>query len=524
MSDYFSTIRQGLADAVERRAHLRWYQRLRVPHGRPLAIVLAALVVATPAVAAVAGWFSPGRPDATGPVSPGTLFGVVRRGDSRMLPMRVADPQGGPPWGLRLVRTSRGDTCVELGRVQNGQLGSLGIDDAWNNDHEFHAIPPSAPVAQDCGITDAAGHGYVNRGVLGESASANLSGDFIKGPQASGCRLPVGGEDPSLPYCPGGTNRIVFYGLLGPDAVSVTYRKPGGGLATERTVAGVGAYLLVFPYNAATCAEYDRTANSAVNCDGESLDGATPVVPGAVTKVTYTEGRRCSLTQPAGLEAAFRSFRRAAVAKLGRPRVGSSTSGRPAISARWLAEYRRLLGGFLAREHLTPARFRRELRPVPQCPPVGWVPFKVPKVTAVEVASPVHVREFPIGVYGCPNKLRLPDACDGITQEPSRELPVEWSFKARLPVTHDHSWYEWSLQYPSGCATGGESFATSSNIHAGQILRYSTFLGTRCRGTYQLVVAFMAQAPQGQTSVNGGSGFPGHDGSIIVGRASFTIR
>jgi hypothetical protein len=247
VSDYFSTVRQGLAEAVKRRAHLRWYQRLRVPHGRPLALVLAAFAVATPAVGAVSGWFSQGRPDSTGPVSSGTLFGVVRPGDSRMLPIRVADPQGGPPWGLRLVRTTRGDTCVQLGRVQDGQLGSLGIDDAWDNDHEFHAIPPSARDAQDCGSTDAAGHGFVNRGISGERTSANLGGDWITGPQASGCRLPVGGGDPSLPYCPKGANRIVFYGLLGPDAVSITYRTPGGGLATQRTVGGVGAYLLVFP-------------------------------------------------------------------------------------------------------------------------------------------------------------------------------------------------------------------------------------------------------------------------------------
>jgi hypothetical protein len=75
------------------------------------------------------------------------LFGVVRPGDSRLLPIRVADPQGGPPWGLRLVRTTRGDTCVQLGRVQDGQLGSLGIADAWDNDHRFHPIPPSAEDA-----------------------------------------------------------------------------------------------------------------------------------------------------------------------------------------------------------------------------------------------------------------------------------------------------------------------------------------------------------------------------------------
>jgi hypothetical protein len=463
MSDYFSTVREGLAQAVTQRAHLRWYRRLRVPHGRPLALVLAALVVATPAVGAVAGWFSQGRPDSTGPVSSGTLFGVVKPGHSRILPLRVADAQGGPPWALRLVRTTRGDTCVLLGRVQNGQLGSLGIADAWDNDHKFHAIPPSARSAQDCGSTDAAGHGFVSRGTLGESASANLVGDFIAGPQASGCRLSVGGGNPSRPICPKGANRIVFYGLLGPDAVSITYRKPGGGLATQPTSGGVGAYLLVFPYNAATCAEYDQTASSSVSCNGESEAGVSPVVPGAVTKVAYTHGRTCSLTENA----------------------------------------QSLL--------------------LPRCPAIGYVPFTAKKVTDAPVASPVHVREFPIGVYGCPNKLRLPSGCDGVTEDASHELPVEWSFQARLPVTNSHSWYEWFLQPPQGCGSGGESSATFSNIHAGQLLRYSTFLPASCRGTYQITAAFIAQAPPGQ-SVNRGGGFPGRDGSIMIGRARFTIH
>jgi hypothetical protein len=102
--------------------------------------------------------------------------------------------------------------------------------------------------------------------------------------------------------------------------------------------------------------------------------------------------------------------------------------------------------------------------------------------------------------------------------------PVESSFTARLPVTNSRSWYEWSLEYPQGCDSGGESFATYSNIHAGQTLRYSTFLGTNCRGTYQLSIGFMAQAPPGQNDDDGGGGAPGHDGSVVVGHASFMIR
>ena len=65
MNDYFDELETGLRDAVRRRAHLPWHARrlqLSVRH-RGLAVVLASLVVATPAVAAVgaaSGWFGRG--------------------------------------------------------------------------------------------------------------------------------------------------------------------------------------------------------------------------------------------------------------------------------------------------------------------------------------------------------------------------------------------------------------------------------------------------------------------------------
>ena len=367
--------------------------------------------------------------------------------------------QGGPPWGLRLVKTTRGETCVQLGRVQNGQLGSLGIADAWNNDHKFHAIPPSARAAMDmgCGATDAVGHGFVNIGILGESDSASLGGPWLSGPAASGCKLAgSGGPAPaSWPICPAGSNRIIFYGLLGPDAVSVTYRTPSGGLATERTVRVVGAYLLVFPYNGKTCAEYDQAAGMSRSCNGDiGSTSPDPMLPGAITEVSYTHGRSCEL------------------------------SGR-----------------------------------AQQCPVVGWVPFKVKHVSREEVATAVHVRIFPAGMYGCPNRLGL--GCDGILrQSPSREVPIQWTFTARVAVTNSSTSYGWSLQAPNGCGSVGGSGATSSNIRAGQTIRYSTFLPASCQGTYRLTVQFNAQTPN---APSGNSG-PEPSDSIPVGKASFTIR
>jgi hypothetical protein len=529
MSSYFDQVKREIGDAVRHGTHLPWYRRVLASRSsRALAVVFAALVVATPAVAAVSGWFSPGQPNATGPVSPRILFGVVKPGHSRLLPIRVADQQGGPSWGLRVVRTTRGDTCVQIGRVEGSQLGSLGIDDAWHNDHLFHAIPTSSRADMHCGSTDASGHGFVNGGISGESASVNVNGDWARAIKTGGCQLRGFGGESSLPDCPAGANRIIFYGLLGPAAVSVTYRKPGGALATARTLPGDGAYLLVFPYNARTCAEYNRSWDSSQSCNGSTEGGdASPVVPGAVVKVTYTGGRTCSLTGPsAHLLAAYRAFGR----KAARTLLGADYKerrNRP-ISAKLRAEYERLFATFAASQHLSVAQLQREMSPMaPQCPAVGWVAPKEPKVSTADIKTPIRVRMLPAGTYGCPNNLHLPDGCAGMSMGASREVPVEWSFTARRPVTNSRSWYEWSMQDPGGRDCKGQgagtSFATFRNIPAGQTLRFSQFIDAGCPGTYKITVGYMPYASPAQPD-NGGGGDPGHDGTLLVGTGSFTIR
>jgi hypothetical protein len=529
MGSYFDRVEKALADAAERRRDRPWYRRMfEMRRTRALFLVLAALVVATPAVAAVSGWFSPGQPNATGPVSPGNLFGVVKPGNSRLLPMRVPDPQGGPAWGLRVVRTTRGDTCVQIGRVEGTQLGSLGIDDAWKNDHEFHAIPTSSRSDMQCGDTDAVGHGYLNGAIFAESASVNVSGDWQSAIKVGGCQLAGFADLSSLPYCPPGSSRMIFYGLLGPDAATVTYREPGGRLATERTLGGVGAYLLVFRHNADNCAEYTRSWDSGESCNGETEGGGpSPVVPGAIVKVTYTNGRTCSLAGPsARLRAANQAFERTAAKKVLGPNYLKRDRG--PLTAKQRSEFQHLSAKFAASQHLTLAQLRRELSPVgPQCPAVGWVSPKTAKVTTAQVATPIHVRVLRAGSYRCPNNLHLPDGCAGWSPAASREVPVELSFKARRAITNSRSWYEWAIEDPGGrdCPDGGggTSYSTFRNISADQSLKYSTFVTADCPGTYKITVSFMPQAPPGESD-NGGGGSPGHDGTLLVGRASFTIR
>jgi hypothetical protein len=49
---------------------------------------------------------------------------VTHPGWSAGIVARAKDPAGGLGWGFRIVRTS-GWTCVQLGRLQNGQLARI---------------------------------------------------------------------------------------------------------------------------------------------------------------------------------------------------------------------------------------------------------------------------------------------------------------------------------------------------------------------------------------------------------------
>ncbi len=58
------------------------------------------------------------------------------------------------------------------------------------------------------------------------------------------------------------------------------------------------------------------------------------------------------------------------------------------------------------------------------------------------------------------------------------------------------------------------------------MLRYSQLYPVNCRGKYVITVGYVAAAPPQATddTNGGGNGTPGTDGSVIVGRATFTIR
>lgn len=518
MSSYFDRVEQQLGDAVERRAHRPWYVRLlTVSRTRTLAVVLAALVIATPSVGVATDWFGIGAPDHFAQGSPTLGAGRALPGKSVMLPLRFPDPQGGPPWGMRLVQTTRGDTCMQFGRVEDGKVGELGIDGAWNNDRQFHPFPSTfdGGWGQSCGTTDAAGHAFVNVEFNGIASSANLV-TGTRGPQGEGCitpqyvpsrlarrlRHPFHPQTGSnLPSCPPGAGRIVFIGLLGPDASSITYRAANGTLRTEQTSGSDGAYLLVFPLNQKTCNLYSQSLDSGLfsgsggNC-GDSVqssgDSASPVSPGAVTAIRYRDGHVCSLEPSRALTRQYHAFITAFNAS---HHIHGPLSQAQQVALRAAAQT------FIASHHLTPTRFIDQLDG--RCPPVGYV---APKrhITAAQVATPITVRIVPTTQYG---------------------PRVDISFTARQPVKSSSSWYEESITNPPGCPSSGSNGPINlGNVHAGQLIHDDRFLSIPpCKGTYHGIIGYMQNSTP--TSVEGsGGGIPGKDGAVVVGRFHFTIR
>jgi hypothetical protein len=507
MSSYFDRVEQGMCDVVGRRAHRPWYVRLRhARHAPGLAVLLAALVVATPAIGAVTNWFGFGTPLHVPKSSPTIASGRALAGTSELLPLRVADVQGGPPWGLRLVHTTRRDVCVQFGRVEDSQLGSLGIDYAWDNDHQFHPFPKSftGGWGQECATADGAGNAFLNVEWGGIASSAN-PGLAVSGAQAKGCQ-PVQYE-PSrlarhlpkrfrpknrsgLPLCPHGTSRTVFMGLLGPDATSITYQAPNGSLQTEHTSGSDGAYLLVFPLTQKTCNMYAQfgPCGSGVQTTSNSF---SPTTPGPIKAIRYRDGHTCSLVPPkkllAGLEAVVRRLR-------AKSRRGGLVSPGEQL------KLQRAVARFAASQHLSVSQLTHKLNAI--CPAVGYVAPNEKHLTAADLTSPISVRPI------------TPTAAS---------LGAVISFTARQPVTSSDSWYELAVTGPPRCEADGNGPINYGNVHKGQKLTETVSTSTDCKGTIHGVIGYVQNG--GPVNEEGaGDGTPGKDGSILVGHFTVTIH
>ncbi len=258
---------------------------------RLLALSFAGVVLASTTIALAASGVIPigSAVPANHHLRPGVGLGLPEPGGSRLLPLRVSDPEGGPPWGMRIIRTSREEVCLQVGRVQDGQLGVLGVDGAFKDDGEFHPLPLDSLPARRPEIVGSS---------VNTTTSCFLPGQAFIG---SHIAMRVSAAEESLgrrpQTAPRRDLRDVYFGLLGPQAVSVSYRQDGS-QRTQAALPGAGTYLIVRPFNGAE-----------VEFGGSSSGPFGQLAPGGsvdlLTRITYRlDGRLCErgpLNRPAHL-------------------------------------------------------------------------------------------------------------------------------------------------------------------------------------------------------------------------------
>ncbi len=195
-------------------------------------VLLLMLVLA--AVAFASGLISFGAPAVSVPVfaNPRMGLGRIAPGTVRVVPVSVPDPQGGLPWGMRVLSTTRGVGCLQVGRLLDGRLVALGQDGAFGNDGRAHELPLSTNIERlNCSFVDGR-YGRIFDSVTIKSQPASAAPGVHcepPGTYASSHRA-------SFSSCPLVDERDLYYGMLGPDAMSLTYAAGG----KSRTLDTVG--------------------------------------------------------------------------------------------------------------------------------------------------------------------------------------------------------------------------------------------------------------------------------------------
>lgn len=485
MSDYFDQVERDLRAAVRRRDHLPWHVRLRTRRPPALMAVLAVLVVAGPALAAVDLLQSGTAVPPSGPQTPRAFNGVALRTGVQMLSLRTPDRAGGPPWGMRLIRTSRGLLCMQVGRVAFGTVGALGQDDAFGNDGRFHPFSTNflSGAGSTCVTPDANGNGFYNVEVLGFPAS----GLYGAGRQNGGCspqqaaprersrlaaralarnRADRGG----LPPCPASALRQLYFGLLGPDAVSITHLTASGRLLRTPTSGRDGAYLIVLPNTGPMSENGESTSDSSL-------------FPGAIRSVHYRDGRSCKV----------------GVAPRDDPGVGAS------------------------------------------CPPVGYVRPAVRIPSESVVASHITAQVEPAREYCDSRQSEVTIPCDGrVPQGFERldmrhappEVLVQISFITHVPIINGQSYYYFQMnsppevnpRYPSqlSCAGNGAFGESTSDYTAGERVTFSVFESLSCMGAVNGQIQLVTTTGPSTPAPMGAQ--PGQSIGRQVGGFNFTIN
>lgn len=250
----------------------------RAPAHVRIALIALTLVLATSAITLAATGViltgSPVRP-ARAPIATADE-GIPVGSEARLLPLRAADPAGGLPWGMRVIHTTRGLVCVQIGRVYHNQLGQLGVDGAFHDDGRFHPLPTDALPGD---LANASGWTTGNCSNPGDTYAGDSVGIELNAATSPGPGVGISAD-----------RREISFGLLGVHAVSITYRE-GSKTHTQPVLPGLGAYLIVQRYTSG------RPLGSVSETDGRDEPGnySGPAGPnGALTAITYNyAGRTC---------------------------------------------------------------------------------------------------------------------------------------------------------------------------------------------------------------------------------------
>ena len=179
-----------------------------VKAGRAIAALVAAATLAM-GTAATAGAITP------------------KRGSVTLEPMRVPDPRGGAPWGVRTFVVGP-DTCGQIGRIVDGRLGTI--------DQLGRFTPmPYRYRWEDCAPTK------------GGPASAPMSYGFEGVATNAPADCTFTGLSPfgPKPICGLGSERTVFKGFFGSDLVMGTFDEGDGSGPRALAIGPRGDFLMV---------------------------------------------------------------------------------------------------------------------------------------------------------------------------------------------------------------------------------------------------------------------------------------
>jgi len=284
--------------------------RRRTWAARPLLLIAPLVLVLAAAALAAGGVIQLGSPaklpfSSYGKANPREGYGALVPGTVRLLPIAAPDPAGGLDWGMRILSTTRGQGCIQVGRLLDGKLGALGQDGAFDNDGRFHELPVSAAFdVNGCALLDGKGRLFTNVTADERAASAWVgvggrlggcvpasAGAYEKGLHITRREREMGLRPP--PICPQADLRNIYYGLLGPQAKSITYVL-GGQRHTLDTVGAEGAYLFV-------------TRASAHQLLNFANAGTADIVPvdGPIKEIHYRDGANCHLTAKSWIGGSF---------------------------------------------------------------------------------------------------------------------------------------------------------------------------------------------------------------------------